>query len=124
MKTVEWEEYVSFVLKDLGRELSSTLYVHSLSIQFENDGGAGESYISIAYRICLEIRDGANTGSHCDLRCAARDWARIPKGEASLSLRMYAFRSQTWKIKNLETPLRESNLLRNLFDYSLFVRTC
>lgn len=40
------------------------------------------------------------------------------------SLRMYALHSQTWKIKNLETPLvRESNLLRNLFDYSLFVRT-
>lgn len=40
------------------------------------------------------------------------------------SLRMYALRSQTWKIKNLETPPARESGLRNLFDYSLFVRTC
>jgi len=63
----------------------------------------GESCISIAYRICFEIRDEANSGSRCDSRCATRDYARIPKGERR-PLRMHVLRSETRKIKNLEMP--------------------
>lgn len=63
---------------------------------------AGESCISIPYRICLEIRDGANSG--IALRFEARGTrlrAHIKERGVAL-LRMYAPRPQTWEIKNLE----------------------
>lgn len=69
------EKNLQFCIKGSRVEFADDriLYAHSLSIQFENGSGAGESYISIAYRICLEIRVEANSGLRCNSRCVVRD---------------------------------------------------
>lgn len=57
------------------------------SIQFENDGGAGESYISIEYTLKFEMEPILD---HVAIRDARRATKRAYQRAKRRSLRMYA----------------------------------
>jgi len=75
--------------------------------------------LHIKYALKLEMK---RILDHVAIRDARRATKCAYQRAKRYLLRMYALRSQTWKIKNLETPSARESSLHNLFDYSLFVK--